>query len=232
MSSRNKSSEQIVPFGPHAGQADLASEDAIARRWLLLKELEDKILSIVLMLLILPLMIMIAISIRFDSPGPIIFRQRRHGLNNVEFDIFKFRTMGVHPGGSAEFQQTRRHDPRVTRVGRFLRRTSLDELPQIFNVLCGQMSLVGPRPHPTAMRTENRLGHEIIPDYWRRHRMKPGMTGWAQINGLRGATQTVDQVRRRVECDIFYIENWSILFDIKILILTPIRVILHDDTAF
>ena len=178
-------------------------------------------------------MAIIAITIRLDSPGPILFRQRRHGLNNAEFEILKFRTMVATPSDPGDGRrQTQRNDTRITRVGNFLRRSSLDELPQIFNVLRGEMSLVGPRPHPTEMRTENRLGSEIVADYPHRHRVKPGMTGWAQINGYRGATQTAEQIRRRVTYDIFYIENWSLLFDIKILALTPIKMMLNNDNAF
>jgi lipopolysaccharide/colanic/teichoic acid biosynthesis glycosyltransferase len=193
----------------------------------------DKVLSALLLISILPLMVIIAVTIRLDSPGPVFFRQRRLGLNNVEFEIFKFRTMASTGADASDGRwQTRRQDARVTRVGHFLRRSSLDELPQLFNVLRGEMSLVGPRPHPIRMRTENRLGSEIVPDYPHRHRVKPGMTGWAQINGYRGATQTVDQIKRRVEYDIFYIENWSILFDLKILALTPITMIFNNENAF
>ncbi len=202
-------------------------------RALVLKTLQDKILAAVLLLLLMPLMIGVAIAIRLDSAGPLLFRQRRYGLNNAEFEIWKFRTM-TSPLGmpSGEFRQTQRSDARLTRVGRLLRRLSLDELPQLFNVLRGDMSLVGPRPHPTMMRTEGRLGSEIVPDYSHRHRVKPGMTGWAQINGSRGATGTADQVRRRIEFDIFYIENWSIFLDLKILALTPIVMFFSNDNAF
>jgi polysaccharide biosynthesis protein PslA len=183
--------------------------------------------------LVLPLMAAIAIAIRLDSPGPVLFHQRRHGQNNTEFNILKFRTMYWRgSNGNGPLEQTRRVDGRVTRVGHFLRRSSLDELPQLFNVLRGEMSLVGPRPHPVSMRTENRLGSEIIPNYPLRHRVKPGMTGWAQINGYRGATSTAEQIRRRVEYDMFYIENWSVLFDLKILALTPIKLIIDNDMAY
>ncbi len=205
----------------------------LGRKSLLLKSVVDKVLSALLLISILPLMVIIAVTIRLDSPGPVFFRQRRLGLNNVEFEIFKFRTMASTGADASDGRwQTRRQDARVTRVGHFLRRSSLDELPQLFNVLRGEMSLVGPRPHPIRMRTENRLGSEIVPDYPHRHRVKPGMTGWAQINGYRGATQTVDQIKRRVEYDIFYIENWSILFDLKILALTPITMIFNNENAF
>ncbi len=162
-----------------------------------------------------------------------IFRQRRHGLNGTEFDVFKFRTM-IWQGaraGSGEVQTSRR-DGRVTRVGAFLRRTSLDELPQLLNVLSGTMSLVGPRPHPVSMRTEQRLGDEIIAEYAHRHRVKPGITGWAQVNGFRGATDTADKLRRRVEHDIYYIENWSLPFDLLILASTLFSVLFKRGNAF
>jgi Undecaprenyl-phosphate glucose phosphotransferase len=205
----------------------------ISQWGLALKTLIDQILTTLLVLILLPLVAIIAIAIRVDSPGPILFRQRRHGLNNTEFEILKFRTM-TWRGYSAESDvlQTRRNDPRVTRVGRFLRRSSLDELPQLLNILRGEMSLVGPRPHPIVMRTGNRLGEQIVANYPHRHRVKPGVTGWAQVNGLRGATSTEEQIRRRIEHDLLYIENWSIFFDLKILALTPIKVVLDNERAF
>lgn len=205
----------------------------LGRRSLLIKAAEDKVLAALLLLAIFPLMLMIAITIKLDSEGPVLFRQRRYGLNNVEFEIFKFRTMTSTKNDLGDGRwQTQRNDSRVTRVGHFLRRSSLDELPQLLNVLRGEMSLVGPRPHPTVMRTEDRLGSEIIPDYPHRHRVKPGMTGWAQVNGYRGATRTAEQVKRRVEHDIFYIENWSVFFDLKIIALTPITMIFNNENAF
>ncbi len=128
--------------------------------------------------------------------------------------------------------QTKRYDKRITRIGAFLRQTSLDELPQLFNVLNGTMSLVGPRPHPVVMRTEDRSGEEIIGSYPHRHRVKPGITGWAQINGYRGATETAEQVRKRVEHDIYYIDNWSLFFDLRILLITPVKVLFQRSNAF
>jgi Undecaprenyl-phosphate glucose phosphotransferase len=206
----------------------------VIRRWgLVLKEFEDKLLGLLLLIALFPLMGMISLAVWLDSPGPLIFRQRRHGWNNSEFEVFKFRTMRWEPHGLANrLRQTQRNDPRVTRIGVFLRRTSLDELPQLFNVLRGEMSLVGPRPHPVVMRTEERLCHEIAADYAHRHRVKPGITGWAQINGYRGATETAEQVRRRIALDIEYIERWSLFLDLKILVLTPIKLIFDNDNAF
>jgi Undecaprenyl-phosphate glucose phosphotransferase len=196
------------------------------------KGAEDLLLGSLLTLLLLPLLAVIAIAIRIDSPGPIFFTQRRHTLNNREFLIFKFRTMQWNgASGSGGLQQTCRNDARVTRLGRFLRAWSLDELPQLFNVLLGQMSLVGPRPHAVDMRTENQLGVEVSDRYEHRHRVKPGMTGWSQVNGARGATETKAQLQRRVALDLDYIDNWSLLFDMKILVLT-VREVVRKTNAF
>lgn len=203
------------------------------RHWgTILKMIEDKLLGGLLLVAVLPLLVVIAIAVRMDSEGPVLFRQKRHGWNNTEFEVLKFRTMkwaGVDGGTGTK--QTQRNDPRVTRVGAFLRRSSLDELPQLVNVMVGDMSLVGPRPHPVVMRTEDRLGSEIAAEYAHRHRVKPGITGWAQVNGYRGATSTADQVRKRIEHDIYYIEHWSIFLDLKILLLTPFS-LMFDDNAF
>jgi Undecaprenyl-phosphate glucose phosphotransferase len=204
------------------------------RSWgLVLKAIEDRVLGGLLLVALFPLLVAIGIAVRLDSPGPALFRQRRHGWNNTEFQVVKFRTMtwGASAAGGG-LVQTRRNDQRVTRVGGFLRRTSLDELPQLLNVLRGEMSLVGPRPHAVVMRTEERLGHEIIAEYTHRHRVKPGITGWAQVNGHRGATETAQQIRKRVEYDIYYIDNWSIFFDLKILLMTPLKMIFDRSNAF
>lgn len=187
-----------------------------------IKRAEDLVLGGLITLALSPLMLAIVLAIKCDSRGPALFRQRRHAWNNCEFDVYKFRTMAwaASPATSAPLRQTARDDPRITRVGRLLRRSSLDELPQLFNVLKGQMSLVGPRPHAVNMRTEARLGSEIIATYAHRHRVRPGITGWAQVNGFRGATQTVDQLRQRVEFDLQYIDHWSLGLDLKILVMT------------
>jgi Undecaprenyl-phosphate glucose phosphotransferase len=196
------------------------------------KGVEDKVLGSLLTLLLLPVFALIALAIRLDSPGPIIFKQRRHAFNNTEFDVYKFRTMRWRPQAPGEaLQQTLRSDPRVTRIGRSLRATSLDELPQLFNVLKGEMSLVGPRPHAVNMRTQERLGSEITEQYAHRHRVKPGMTGWAQVNGSRGPTETLEQLQRRIELDLFYIDNWNLRLDLKILVLT-IREVLKRTNAY
>lgn len=207
--------------------------DRPIRRWsAVLKSGGDLLLACAITIALLPVLACIALAIRVDSPGPILFRQRRHGLNNGEFDIYKFRTMHCAPApDGAALRQTVRGDSRVTRVGRFLRKWSLDELPQVFNVLGGSMALVGPRPHAVNMRTEERLGHEITDTYPHRHRVRPGITGWSQVNGARGATDTVEQLQRRVRLDLYYIEHWSPLLDLKILTLT-FREVLRATNAY
>ena len=165
-----------------------------------------------------PLLITTAILIKLDSPGSIIFRQARRGFNGKPFEIWKFRSMTVSENGDAVVQ-ARKHDARVTRVGRDLRRTSIDELPQLWNVLRGEMSLVGPRPHALA---HDNYYDQMISNYVYRHHMKPGLTGWAQVNGFRGETPTIDLMEKRVEYDVWYVSNWSIWLDIRILVRTAI----------
>jgi Undecaprenyl-phosphate glucose phosphotransferase len=174
-------------------------------------------LGIILTLLLSPLMLLIAIAIKLDSPGPILFRQQRYGFVNRIFRINKFRTMRHSEVVEDKTQQATRDDPRVTRLGRFLRRTSLDELPQLFNVLNGTMSLVGPRPHAN---DHNEIYSQLVLGYFIRHRVKPGITGWAQVNGYRGETKTLEDIEARVRQDIYYVDNWSPLFDLKILVKT------------
>ncbi len=203
----------------------------IDHRGLMAKAAGDRLAAAAGLLLLLPLLLAIAAAIRLDSRGPVFFRQRRHGCNGQEFDIWKFRTM-YWRNPAATVAQTARRDRRVTRIGRFLRRTSLDELPQLLNVLNGTMSLVGPRPHPVGMRTQQKLGEEIVAEYLHRQRVKPGITGWAQVNGHRGATDTADQVRRRIAHDLYYIENWSLLLDLRILLVTPYKLLFDRQNAF
>jgi len=181
-----------------------------------LKRAEDLILGSLALILAAPLMLLIAIAIRLDSPGPVFFRQWRYGLDGREIRIWKFRTMCVTEDGH-KFCQATQNDCRVTRVGRILRRISLDELPQLFNVLAGSMSLVGPRPHAVAHDEQFRT---ILPGYMWRLKIKPGITGWAQVNGWRGETDTLEKMKGRVEHDLHYIENWTLTLDIKILWLT------------
>lgn len=168
------------------------------------------------LIMLMPLMILSAIAIKFDSTGPIFFRQRRNGFNAKQFPIFKFRTMTVMEDG-ASVVQAKRFDPRVTRVGGILRRSSIDEVPQLINVLRGEMSLVGPRPH--ALAHDNHYG-DILSEYAYRHHVKPGITGWAQVRGYRGETERVEQMKGRIDCDLWYINNWSLALDVKILFLT------------
>jgi Undecaprenyl-phosphate glucose phosphotransferase len=192
------------------------------------KRIEDLVIGILALILLWPLMVVVAILIKLDSRGPILFRQARLGFNNNVITILKFRTMTYAPRSDDNVVQARRDDQRVTRVGRFLRRTSIDELPQIFNVLRGEMSLVGPRPHAIV---HNQQYAELIDDYLGRHRVQPGITGWAQVNGLRGETDTLDKMRKRVEHDLSYINSWSIALDLKIIMLTAISV-LNDRQAY
>jgi lipopolysaccharide/colanic/teichoic acid biosynthesis glycosyltransferase len=169
-----------------------------------------------LLILSAPFLALVALLIKCNSKGPVIFRQRRHGFNQHEFRVFKFRTMNALDDGPV-IRQATRNDNRVTWIGRFLRATNIDELPQLLNVIMGDMSLVGPRPHAVA---HNNIYEEKIRLYARRHNVKPGITGWAQVRGFRGETDSVQKMRDRVEHDFFYIDHWSLLFDIKILAIT------------
>ena len=193
---------------------------------LIVKAIEDRALSALLILLFAPLMVIIALGIKMTSNGPVLFRQKRYGFNNNEITVLKFRTMRWDPSASAALLQAKRNDARVTWFGRLLRQTSLDELPQLFNVLRGEMSLVGPRPHAVAHNVQYAA---IIDEYLSRHRVKPGITGWAQVNGLRGETRTPDVMRRRVQYDLDYIEHWSLLLDLKILAMTPFVGFVHEN---
>ena len=190
--------------------------DSIGR---VVKRVEDITLSAVILTLIAVPMLFIALAVKLSSPGPVLFRQRRYGLNGDEIMVWKFRTMTVCEDG-CEVRQATRNDTRVTRLGSFLRKTSLDELPQFFNVLHGTMSIVGPRPHAVA---HNEMYRNEIEGYMQRHLVKPGITGWAQINGWRGETDTTEKMQKRVEYDMHYIRNWSIWFDLKIILLTVLR---------
>ena len=184
------------------------------------KTLEDRIFAAITLILIAPLMLVISVAIKLDSKGPVLFRQKRYGFNNHLIDVYKFRTMYHDKQDDNAEKLTTRDDPRVTRVGAFLRRTSLDELPQFFNVLKGEMSVVGPRPHPIKAKAAGRLYDEVIQRYATRHRVKPGITGWAQVNGWRGETDTEEKIMKRVEHDLYYIDHWSLLFDFRIILQT------------
>ncbi len=185
-----------------------------------LKWLEDRVLGSMILVLISPLMLAIATGIKLTSQGPIFFRQSRHGWNGEIIQVLKFRTMVIHKENAGQVTQATKGDQRVTPFGCFLRRTSLDELPQFINVVAGSMSIVGPRPHAIA---HNEQYKELIPRYMLRHKVKPGITGWAQINGLRGETDTLDKMRMRVEFDMHYIEHWSLWNDLKIILVTVFK---------
>ncbi|MET0981749.1 MAG: undecaprenyl-phosphate glucose phosphotransferase [Telluria sp.] len=193
----------------------------------MIKRASDVVLGSLILIALAPLMLAIAVAVKCTSPGPVIFRQRRYGLYGEEILVYKFRSMRVLDDGG-NIVQARRDDPRVTPVGRFLRRTSLDELPQFVNVLQGSMSIVGPRPHAVAHNEQYR---KLIKGYMLRHKVKPGITGWAQVNGLRGETTTLDKMEARIQFDLDYLRNWSVWLDLWI-ILKTIRVILTRENAF
>ena len=196
------------------------------------KWLFDRIVGWVLLIAMAPLMLLCALAIKIDSRGPVFFRQRRYGFNNESIEVFKFRSLYADQSDFAAAKLVTKDDPRVTRVGRFLRKTSLDELPQLINVaLKGDLSLVGPRPHALHAQAENQLYDEVVDGYFARHRVKPGITGWAQINGWRGETDTGEKIQRRVEHDLYYIENWSAFFDLYILARTPFA-LMNTENAY
>jgi len=184
------------------------------------KHMEDIIVASICLVVVAIPMMLIAVGIRLSSPGPILFKQLRYGINGETIDVWKFRTMTVCEDG-ASVNQAKENDPRVTKLGRFLRRTSMDELPQFINVLQGQMSIVGPRPHAVAHNEEYR---SLLQGYMLRHKVKPGITGWAQINGLRGETDTIDKMQRRLQFDLHYIRSWSPYLDLKVILLTMFKV--------
>ena len=197
-----------------------------------LKWLFDKVVGTLLLVLCSPILIAAAIAVRLDSRGPVLFRQKRYGFNNELVEVFKFRSMHADQSDASASRLVTKGDTRVTRVGRFLRKTSIDELPQLFNVVFkGDLSLVGPRPHALSAKAEDRLYDQVVDSYFARHRVKPGITGWAQINGWRGETDTEEKLQRRVEHDLYYIENWSIFFDLYILVATPFA-LLKTDNAY
>jgi putative colanic acid biosysnthesis UDP-glucose lipid carrier transferase len=193
----------------------------------LVKRASDLTIAAGALLIAAPIMVVVAIAVKLSSPGPILFRQRRHGLDGKEIVVYKFRTMKVMPDGT-KVEQAQRNDPRVTRLGRFLRSSSLDELPQLVNVLQGRMSMIGPRPHAVVHNDHYR---QLIAGYARRHKIKPGLSGWAQVHGCRGETKTVDDMRARVEHDLYYLRNWSLGLDLRIAVKT-LLVLLRDPKAY
>jgi len=197
-----------------------------------MKWLFDKVIGGLILLGALPVMALIALAIKIDSRGPVLFKQKRYGFNNDLIEVYKFRSMYVDATDATADRLVTRNDPRVTRVGRIIRKASIDELPQLFNVvLKGNLSLVGPRPHAVNAKAEARLYADAVDGYFARHRVKPGITGWAQINGWRGETDTHEKIQKRVEHDLYYIENWSLLFDLYILARTPFA-LLRTENAY
>jgi Undecaprenyl-phosphate glucose phosphotransferase len=191
----------------------------------ILKGVQDRLLALFGVIALSPLLLLTAIAIKLESKGPILFKQKRFGFNNLEIEVLKFRSMYTDRQDESGAQRTTRDDPRVTRVGRFIRRTSIDELPQLFNVLRGEMSIVGPRPHATAMRVGDAYYHDAVRGYSSRHRVKPGITGLAQVRGLRGEIDTIERAKKRVEYDTYYIENWSPLLDLRIIFETLFKLV-------
>ena len=196
---------------------------------LALKRLMDIVISLILLIALAPVLLGVALAVKMSSPGPVLFRQQRYGIGGKEIAVYKFRSMRLQsPDEAALVRQATQNDDRITRVGWFIRKTSLDELPQFINVLQGSMSIVGPRPHAVQ---HNELYRKLIPGYMLRHKVKPGITGWAQVNGLRGETDTVDKMRRRIQHDLIYISHWSVSFDVRIIIRTAMLVF-RDANAY
>ena len=196
-----------------------------------IKWLFDKTVAALALLGLAPVMALVALAIKVDSRGPVLFRQKRHGFNNELIEVFKFRSMFLDQADASAAKLVTKGDSRVTRVGRFIRKTSLDELPQLFNVIGGELSLVGPRPHALQAKAADRLYHDVVDGYFARHKVKPGITGWAQINGWRGETDTPEKIQKRVEHDLYYIDNWSVLLDLYILLKTPFA-LLSSENAY
>jgi Undecaprenyl-phosphate glucose phosphotransferase len=194
----------------------------------MIKRVEDIVISSLALLLLWPVLLVAAIGVKLTSKGPAIFKQKRHGFNNQVFEVYKFRSMRMQDDDGGAVKQATRHDTRITAIGKFLRRSSIDELPQLFNVLKGDMSIVGPRPH--AVQHNDEYG-AIISQYYARHNVKPGITGWAQVKGFRGETDTIDKMHKRVDADLYYIEHWSLLLDLKVIVMTAMTVLFHD-TAY
>ena len=210
----------------------LAMFDRPLMGWgLFLKNVFDRVIASVAIVVLTPVMLAVAIAIRLESKGPVLFKQKRYGFNNELIEVFKFRSMHANRCDAHAVTLVSKGDPRVTRVGRFIRKTSLDELPQLFNVLTGQLSLVGPRPHATQAKAADTLYEQVVDGYFARHRVRPGITGWAQVNGWRGETDTREKIEQRVKHDLDYIDHWSLIFDVKILVRTPFA-LLKSENAY
>jgi len=198
---------------------------------LFLKTVFDRVIAGAAIAVLAPVMLAVAAAIRLESKGPILFKQKRYGFNNELIEVFKFRSMYANRCDANAATLVSKGDPRVTRVGRLIRKTSLDELPQLFNVLTGQLSLVGPRPHATQAKADNTLYEQVVDGYFARHRVRPGITGWAQVNGWRGETDTREKIEQRVKHDLDYIDHWSLMFDVTILMRTPFA-LLKSENAY
>jgi Undecaprenyl-phosphate glucose phosphotransferase len=199
---------------------------------LVFKWVFDKLVALTALILLSPVMVITAIAIKLESKGPVFFMQNRHGFNNELIKVYKFRSMRTDMLDASASKLVTKGDPRVTKVGKFIRKSSIDELPQLFNVLKGELSIVGPRPHALQAKADNKLYYEAVEGYFARHRVKPGMTGWAQVNGWRGETDTIDKIMQRVNHDLYYIEHWSILFDLYIVLLTPVSLVSKNENAY
>jgi Undecaprenyl-phosphate glucose phosphotransferase len=200
---------------------------------LVMKWLFDHVVGAIVLLLAAPLMALVALAVKLDSPGPVLFRQKRFGFNNERIDVFKFRSLYHDQADPLAAKVVTKNDSRVTRVGRFIRKSSLDELPQLFNVVFkSNLSLIGPRPHAVQGKLQSQLFDEAVDGYFARHRVKPGITGWAQINGWRGEIDNEEKIQKRVEFDLYYIENWSVLFDLYILLKTPLALVSNNENAY
>jgi Undecaprenyl-phosphate glucose phosphotransferase len=194
-----------------------------------MKDTMDRAIALVAIIGLAPVMLAVAAAVRYESKGPVIFKQKRFGFNNELIEVFKFRSMYSDMSDAKAVKLVTKDDPRVTKVGRIIRKTSLDELPQLFNVLTGQLSLVGPRPHATQAKAAGELYDQVIDGYFARHKVKPGITGWAQINGWRGETDTHEKIEQRVKHDLDYIDRWSLLFDLYIIAKTPLALIKSEN---
>ena len=221
---RSYSYEGAVPF-LDVFDKPIADWDGIMKRGF------DILFSLMGLIVLSPLILGTMIAIRLESKGPVIFRQKRYGFNNEVIEVLKLRSMYHEMSDPDARNVVTKGDPRVTKVGRFIRKTSIDELPQLVNVLKGELSLVGPRPHAVNAHTKNQLWDDVVDGYFARHKVKPGVTGWAQINGWRGEVDNEEKIRQRVNCDLYYIENWSLLLDLYILFLTPFR-LLNTENAY
>lgn len=215
------------------GMPMLSLRDRPISEWsAVVKRIEDLCLAIPALILLSPLLALVAFAIKLESKGSVFFVQERYGFNNNLIKVYKFRSMYTDMTDHDCERQTTKHDPRITRVGRFIRKTSIDELPQLFNVVLGNMSVIGPRPHAVGTKSEGRLLEEVVEEYASRHRVKPGITGWAQCNGWRGETDTRQKIEKRVEHDLYYIENWSVMLDVVIIFKTALSMLGKNENAY